>query len=64
MGPYSLGSLNLLIRESYATIFWVRFWILFTKVGSIWAGSEIHSWSRGMIRLKWKEYNTLRHTSF
>ncbi|MBA0776109.1 hypothetical protein Gotri_011161, partial [Gossypium trilobum] len=25
MGPYSPSLLNLLIRESYATIFWVRF---------------------------------------
>ncbi|MFQ6628999.1 hypothetical protein Gotur_007297 [Gossypium turneri] len=31
MGPYSLGPFNLLIGESYATIFWVRFRIIFTK---------------------------------
>ncbi|MBA0648546.1 hypothetical protein Goklo_016246 [Gossypium klotzschianum] len=34
MGLYSLGLPNLLIGESYATIFWVRFRIIFTEVGS------------------------------
>ncbi|MBA0816064.1 hypothetical protein Gohar_000766 [Gossypium harknessii] len=24
-------------------IFWVRFWIIFTEVGSRWAGYETHS---------------------
>ncbi|MBA0696381.1 hypothetical protein Goari_002935 [Gossypium aridum] len=37
MGLYSLGSFNLLIGESYATIFWVRFWIISTEVESRWA---------------------------
>ncbi|MFQ6657324.1 hypothetical protein Gotur_027049 [Gossypium turneri] len=32
MGPYSPGPFNLLIGESYVTIFWVRFWIIFTEV--------------------------------
>ncbi|MBA0666287.1 hypothetical protein Goklo_002717 [Gossypium klotzschianum] len=27
-------------------------------------GYETHSWCRGMIRLKYKEYNTLERTSF
>ncbi|MBA0646223.1 hypothetical protein Goklo_014202 [Gossypium klotzschianum] len=54
MGPYSPGSLNLLIEESYVTIFWVRFQILFTEVGSIWVGYETHSQYQGMIRLKYK----------
>ncbi|MBA0756682.1 hypothetical protein Gogos_022017 [Gossypium gossypioides] len=49
MGLYSPNSLNLLIGELYATIFWVRFWIIFTKVGLRWTSYEIHSWSRGMI---------------
>ncbi|MBA0786078.1 hypothetical protein Gotri_025675 [Gossypium trilobum] len=35
MGPYSLGPLNLLIGEPYATIFWVQFYIIFTEVESI-----------------------------
>ncbi|MFQ6629300.1 hypothetical protein Gotur_007145 [Gossypium turneri] len=34
MGLYSPGLLNLLIGEPYATIFWVRFRIIFTEVGS------------------------------
>ncbi|MBA0880753.1 hypothetical protein Goshw_029931 [Gossypium schwendimanii] len=51
MDLYSPGPFNLLIRESYATIFWVRFQILFTEVRSRWAGYETHSWSQGMIRL-------------
>ncbi|MBA0688531.1 hypothetical protein Goari_006308, partial [Gossypium aridum] len=37
MSLYSLSPLNLLIGEPYVTIFWVRFQILFTEVGSIWA---------------------------
>ncbi|MBA0735309.1 hypothetical protein Gogos_019169, partial [Gossypium gossypioides] len=64
MGPYSPGPLNLQIGESYVTIFWVRFQILFMKFGLIWASYETHYQSRGMIRLKYKEYNTLGHTSF
>ncbi|MFQ6627549.1 hypothetical protein Gotur_004767 [Gossypium turneri] len=48
MDPYSPGSLNLLIGEPYVMIFWVRFWIIFTEVGSIWAGYERHSrWIHG-----------------
>ncbi|MBA0576503.1 hypothetical protein Golob_024567 [Gossypium lobatum] len=42
MGLYSPGLLNLLIKEPYATIFWVRFQIIFTEVGSRWAGYETH----------------------
>ncbi|MBA0729065.1 hypothetical protein Golax_025849 [Gossypium laxum] len=34
MGPHSSSPFNLLIGESYATIFWVRFRIIFTEVGS------------------------------
>ncbi|MBA0770295.1 hypothetical protein Gotri_018951 [Gossypium trilobum] len=64
MDLYSLGALNLLIGESYVTIFWVRFWILFTEVESIWTGYGRHSQCWGMIRLKYKEYDTLRRTSF
>ncbi|MBA0776650.1 hypothetical protein Gotri_011615 [Gossypium trilobum] len=52
MGPHSPSPFNLLIRESYATIFQVRFRIIFMEVGSRWAGYETHSRSRGMIRLK------------
>ncbi|MBA0737073.1 hypothetical protein Gogos_010553 [Gossypium gossypioides] len=43
MNPYSLGLFNLLIGEPYATIFWVRFWIIFTEVESRWAGYETRS---------------------
>ncbi|MFQ6665955.1 hypothetical protein Gotur_032490 [Gossypium turneri] len=64
MGPYSPGLLNLLIGESYVTILWVRFHILFTEVGSIWVGYERHSWCWGMIKLKYKEYDMLERTSF
>ncbi|KAH1033673.1 hypothetical protein J1N35_045847, partial [Gossypium stocksii] len=42
----------------------VRFRIIFTEVGSIWAGYERHSRCHGMIRLKYKEYDTLKRTSF
>ncbi|MBA0868360.1 hypothetical protein Goshw_012328 [Gossypium schwendimanii] len=52
MGPHSPGPFDLLIGESYATVFWVRFQIIFMEVGSRWASYETHSWSRGMIRLK------------
>ncbi|MBA0802838.1 hypothetical protein Gohar_013108 [Gossypium harknessii] len=52
MVPHSPGPFNLLIREPYATIFWVRFRIIFTVVRSRWACYETHSRSRGMIRLK------------
>ncbi|MBA0669740.1 hypothetical protein Goklo_024705 [Gossypium klotzschianum] len=34
MGPYSPSPFNLLIGEPYATIFWVRFRIIFTEVRS------------------------------
>ncbi|MBA0876490.1 hypothetical protein Goshw_020725 [Gossypium schwendimanii] len=34
MGPYSSSPFNLLIGEPYATIFWVRFWIIFKEVES------------------------------
>ncbi|MBA0862409.1 hypothetical protein Goshw_008065 [Gossypium schwendimanii] len=44
MSSYSLSPLNLLIGEPYVTIFWVRFQILFTEVGSIWARYERHFW--------------------
>ncbi|MBA0784707.1 hypothetical protein Gotri_024996 [Gossypium trilobum] len=43
MGLHSPGLFNLLIGESYATIFWVRFWIIFTEVRLRWAGYETHS---------------------
>ncbi|MBA0633347.1 hypothetical protein Godav_001964 [Gossypium davidsonii] len=36
MGLYSLSPFNLLIEEPYATIFWVRFWIIFTEIRSRW----------------------------
>ncbi|MBA0706269.1 hypothetical protein Golax_018391 [Gossypium laxum] len=52
MGPHSLDPFNLLIGEPYVTIFWVRFWIIFTEIGSRWAGYETHSRSQEMIRLK------------
>ncbi|MFQ6656683.1 hypothetical protein Gotur_026686 [Gossypium turneri] len=52
MGLYLSNSLNLLIGELYATIFWVQFWIIFTKVGSRWVSYETHSRSWGMIRMK------------
>ncbi|MBA0809435.1 hypothetical protein Gohar_025088 [Gossypium harknessii] len=52
MGPYSPGPFNLLIKETYAMIFWVRFRIIFTEVRSRWPGYETHSRSHGMIRLK------------
>ncbi|MFQ6638848.1 hypothetical protein Gotur_015522 [Gossypium turneri] len=52
MGLHSPSPSNLLIGELYVTIFWVRFQIIFTEVGSRWAGYETHSRSRGMIRLK------------
>ncbi|MBA0664319.1 hypothetical protein Goklo_004350 [Gossypium klotzschianum] len=45
MGPHSRGPFNLRIGEPYATIFWVRFRIIFTKVGSRWASYETHFWS-------------------
>ncbi|MFQ6638826.1 hypothetical protein Gotur_016213 [Gossypium turneri] len=34
MGLHSPGPFNLLIGEPYVTIFWVRFWIIFTEVRS------------------------------
>ncbi|MBA0646538.1 hypothetical protein Goklo_014495 [Gossypium klotzschianum] len=40
MGPHSLGPFNLLIGESYATIIWVRFQVIFTEVRSRWASYE------------------------
>ncbi|KAG8478361.1 hypothetical protein CXB51_028113 [Gossypium anomalum] len=43
---------SLLIEKPYATIFWVRFQIIFMEVGSRWAGYKTHSRSWGMIRLK------------
>ncbi|MBA0654428.1 hypothetical protein Goklo_021434 [Gossypium klotzschianum] len=49
---HSPGLFNLLIGESYVTIFWVQFWIIFTKVGSKWVGYETLFRSRGMIQLK------------
>ncbi|MBA0779397.1 hypothetical protein Gotri_003652 [Gossypium trilobum] len=52
MSSHSPGPFNLLIGEPYATIFCVRFRIIFMEVGSRWAGYETHSQSRGMIRLK------------
>ncbi|MBA0762882.1 hypothetical protein Gotri_012434 [Gossypium trilobum] len=52
MGPYSPGLLNLLIGESYATISWVQFRIIFTEVGLRWAGYETHFRSRQIILLK------------
>ncbi|MBA0786772.1 hypothetical protein Gotri_026164 [Gossypium trilobum] len=52
MSLHSPGPFNLLIGKSYVTIFWVRFWIIFTEVRSRWAGYETHSRSQGMIRLK------------
>ncbi|MBA0660245.1 hypothetical protein Goklo_012286, partial [Gossypium klotzschianum] len=52
MGLHSPGPFNLLIGEPYAMIFSMRFWIIFTEVGSRWAGYETHSWSEGIIQLK------------
>ncbi|MBA0797093.1 hypothetical protein Gohar_007816 [Gossypium harknessii] len=52
MSPYSPGPFTLLIGEPYATIFWVRFQIIFTDVRTRWAGYETHSRSREMIRLR------------
>ncbi|KAG8473281.1 hypothetical protein CXB51_035204 [Gossypium anomalum] len=52
MGLHSPGPFNLLIGEPYATIFWVRFWIIFTEVESRWAGCETHSWSQGMTEVE------------
>ncbi|KAG8493073.1 hypothetical protein CXB51_010382 [Gossypium anomalum] len=51
-------------EEPYVTIFWVQFWILFTEVRSICAGYERHFQCLGMIRLKYREYDTLGCTSF
>ncbi|MBA0695182.1 hypothetical protein Goari_005414 [Gossypium aridum] len=34
MGPHSSGPFNLLIDEPYVTIFWVRFRIILTEIGS------------------------------
>ncbi|MBA0631789.1 hypothetical protein Godav_000629 [Gossypium davidsonii] len=34
MGPHSLSLFSLLIGEPYATIFWVRFRIIFMEVRS------------------------------
>ncbi|MBA0857124.1 hypothetical protein Goshw_007833 [Gossypium schwendimanii] len=42
MGSHLPGLFNLLIEEPYATIFWVRFRIIFTKVKSRWAGYKTH----------------------
>ncbi|MFQ6646271.1 hypothetical protein Gotur_018897 [Gossypium turneri] len=52
MGLYSPDPLYLLIGKPYATVFWVRFWIIFTEVGSRWASYDTHFRSRGMIQLK------------
>ncbi|KAK5825620.1 hypothetical protein PVK06_020476 [Gossypium arboreum] len=43
MGLQSPGLFNLLIGESYVTIFWLRFWVIFTEVGLRWVGYETHS---------------------
>ncbi|MBA0876364.1 hypothetical protein Goshw_026531 [Gossypium schwendimanii] len=43
MGSHSPSLFNLLIGEPYATIFWVRFRIIFMEVGSRWVGYETHS---------------------
>ncbi|MBA0798990.1 hypothetical protein Gohar_009531 [Gossypium harknessii] len=52
MGLHSPSPFNLLIEEPYTTIFWVRFWIIFTEVRLRWVGYETHSRSQGMIQLK------------
>ncbi|KAH1031063.1 hypothetical protein J1N35_043237 [Gossypium stocksii] len=63
-GTVLTGSTQFADWESYVMIFWVKFWILFTKVRLIWVGYKRHSQCPGMIRLKYKEYNTLGRTSF
>ncbi|MBA0853952.1 hypothetical protein Goshw_024309 [Gossypium schwendimanii] len=65
MGPHSLGPFNLLIGESYATIIWVRFQIIFTEtkveriryarayIIEMIGGSLMPDLSRNLVRLMW-----------
>ncbi|MBA0880752.1 hypothetical protein Goshw_029931, partial [Gossypium schwendimanii] len=55
MDLYSPGPFNLLIRESYATIFWVRFQILFTEtyIIEMIGGYLMSDLSQNLVHLRW-----------